>query len=62
MSGHFLETVEARSKTEEIGSRMGRLRRIFTGNPLFDPQASAASALSVNLFNLDLAKCPDFRG
>jgi hypothetical protein len=33
------------------------MTRVFTVNPLFDPQASAASA---NLLNLDLEKCPDF--
>jgi hypothetical protein len=50
-----------RSNTEEIGARMTRRQRIFTGKPLFDPQASAASASSAHRFNLDLAKCPDFR-
>jgi hypothetical protein len=49
------------SKTEVIDSRMTRRRQIFTGNPLFDPPASAASASSAHRFNLDLAKCPDFR-
>jgi hypothetical protein len=36
------------------------MQRVFTVNPLFDPPSSAASASSVNRFNLNLAKCPNF--